>query len=140
MSSDAVYGAIKDYLTANWATTPIRWGNENFDPPADPPSPWIAVTISGTTYGQQSIGAGTQAANRWDEDGLLWLYVLVPSGTGELTARALGRQLEDLFRGLTLLAGSLEFRDSHKGQGGPSSERGNWYEIPVALEWRRIDA
>ena len=139
MGSDAVYGAIKDFLVASWTLTPIRFENENFVPP-DPPVPWISVFLSGVVYGQQSIGANTQAANRWDEEGILWLFVLVPVGEGAINARSYAKQLADLFRGTTLLSGSLEFRDSFIGQGELAVEIGNWFKLPVDVEWRRIDA
>jgi uncharacterized membrane protein len=139
MASDAVYGAIKDYLVANWTSTPISFENENFVQP-DPPAPWIAVFLSGVVYGQQTIGTNNQAANRWDEEGILWLFVMVPVGTGSLDARRCAKQLADLFRGVTLLSGSLEFRDAFIGQGELAVEVGNWFKLPVDIEWRRIDA
>lgn len=145
MSSDTVYDAIRAYLTAQWTATPIRFENEVADasnnplPPSTPTS-WIAMAISGTAYGQQSIGAAEQTDNRWDEEGILWLYVMVPSGTGASLARQHAKALADLFRGTTLLSGSLEFMDAYIGRGAPSTENGNWWEIAVDIEWRRMDA
>jgi hypothetical protein len=150
MAADAVYDAIKDYLStaANVAgladsTTnvvpPFRFENENFTKP-DPPAPWIAMALTGVLYGQQSLGASTQAANRWDESGHLWLPVFVPVGAGSSRARQLGKLLADIFRGVTLLSGALEFRDAFIGEGSPAQEDGNWYELPVVIEWRRVEA
>jgi hypothetical protein len=149
VAADLVYDAIQAYLqtAANVAVLAdaggnvpqFRFENEEFIKP-DPPSPWIAVAITGVLYGQQSLGASVQADNRWDEQGHLWLPVFVPIGTGGSRARQLAKQLADIFRGLTLLSGSLEFRDAFIGDGGPSVETGNWYELICAIEWRRIDA
>lgn len=150
MAADAVYDAIKSYLetAANIAVLadpdtdavpPFRFENENFDKP-DPPAPWIAVALTGVLYGQQSLGASLQADNRWDESGHLWLPVFVPTGTGSSRARQVAKLLADIFRGLTLLSNSLEFRDAFIGEGGPAAESGNWYELPLVIEWRRVDA
>ena len=148
MAADAVYDAIKDYLSTHVSgladsvtgvVPPFRFENENFDKP-EPPAPWIAMALTGVLYGQQSLGASLQADNRWDESGHLWLPVFVPAGTGSSRARQLGKLLADIFRGLTLLSGSLEFRDAFIGEGGPANETGNWFELPVVIEWRRVEA
>lgn len=155
MAADAVYDAIKAFLEtpANVASLadPItsvvptfRFENSaGFITPTDAsgaPTPWIAVGMSGVVYGQQSMGAARQADNRWDEDGTLWLPVYVASGTGSSRARQLAKLIADLFRGLTMLSGSLEFGDAFIGAGAASEEDGNWYEIPLGIEWRRVEA
>jgi len=66
--------------------------------------------------------------------------VFVPVGSGAVRARQLAKQLCNLFRGLTLLNDSLEFMDSFIGEGAPAPEEGNWFELSVAIEWRRIEA
>jgi hypothetical protein len=150
MAADAVYDAIKNYLQtpANVAVLvdpvtavvpPFRFENETFDKP-DPPAPWISVALTGIIYGQQSLGASRQADNRWDETGHLWLPVMVPVGTGSSRARQIAKLLADICRGLTLLSGTLEFRDTIIGEGGPAAEEGNYYELPVVIVWRRIEA
>lgn len=150
MAADAVYDAIKDYLSiaANVSdladsvtgiVPPFRFENEDFPKP-DPPAPWIAMALTGVLYGQVSIGAATQATNRWDEKGHLWLPVFAPKGTGASRARQLAKLLADIFRGLTLSGGSIEFMDAFIGEGGPAQEDGNWFELPLVIEWRRIEA
>lgn len=144
MASGAVYSAIEDYLKANWTTTPIAFENkdqfEDGTPIPPPGDPWIEVEMTGTVYGQQSIGAGVQAQNRWDEEGILFINVFVRGGTGSATARTYAKSLADLFRGTTLLSGSLEFMDAYIGKGQPGEREGNWYLVPVDIDWRRIDA
>lgn len=137
MASGAVYDAIKAYLKVNWTTTPIRFENETFVPDG---TAFVAEEITGKLYAQESIGAITQAANRWDEEGTLWLHVLVPMGTGGSTARAYAKQLADLFRGLVLLSNSLEFREAFIGRGQPGHEDGAYYRVSVYINWRRMDA
>lgn len=134
--SDAVFDAIKSHLTPLWTATPMQWPNEDFEPVGD--ASWVKVELHGTVYGQQSIGANVQADNRWDEEGILWLYVMVKRGIGTSQARGAGRALADIFRGLTLLGNSLEFMDANIGTG--ADQEGNWYMVPVSIEWRSIDA
>jgi len=149
MAADAVYDAIKAHLSTAGnvavladATTgivpPFRFENETFDKPDG--APWIALSLSGVVYGQESIGAATQATNRWDETGNLWLSVYTPVGSGASRARQIAKLLADIFRGLTLINGDLEFLDTFIGSGGPADEEGNWFELPVVIEWRRVES
>lgn len=151
MASDAVYDAVKDYLTAQWTTSPIQWPNEPQIDTTDPttrgdpnnpprPAPWVLFQITGTLYGQESIGAETQAANRWDEAGLIWFHVVVPAGTGGSVVRRHAKQLADLFRGTTLLSGSLMFGDARLGEGQAGNVDGSEYVVSVSLDWRYIEA
>lgn len=147
-----VYDAIKAFLqdSGNVAgladpTThtvpPFRFENEEFEKiePAATAS-FIAVALTGTLYGQQSIGAASQATNRWDEQGHLWLPVFVPMNTGSSRAREIAKLLCNLFRGRALMNGDLEFMDSFIGEGQPAPEEGNWYQLSVSIEWRRVEA
>lgn len=141
MASGAVFDAIRTFLdgtggNGSWTTTPIRWENEPYDPTAA----FVDVEMTGTAYGQESIGAVTQAANRWDEEGVLWLHVLVPINTGGSLARTYAKELADLFRGRLLLNDSLEFRDAFIGRGQTGFEDGAFYRVSVYINWRRMDA
>jgi hypothetical protein len=139
MSSDVVYSAIKAYLTANWTTTEIAWENENFQSPLSSdgsPTAWVAVEITGNLYSQASIGAGTASGNLWREEGLLWLHIFVPTGSGSLVARQYAKQLADLFRGLSLSGDTLRFRDASIGRGQPGSEDGLYWGLSVSIEWQ----
>lgn len=142
MASGAVFDAIRTYLDGTggngaWTTTPIRWENEPYTPTG---VEFIDVEMTGTAYAQQSIGASTQAANRWDEEGVLWLHVLVPINTGGSLARTHAKSLADLFRGLTLLSNSLEFREAFIGRGQTGFEDGAYYRLSVYINWRRMEA
>jgi hypothetical protein len=137
MASGVVYDAIKTYLKSNWTTTPLRFENEKFDATGQA---FVAVEMTGTLYGQESIGASVQANNRWDEEGQLWLHVLVPINTGGLTVRTYAKQLADLFRGLRLLSDDLEFMDAFIGRGQTGFEDGAYYRVSVYLNWRHIEA
>jgi hypothetical protein len=135
MSSDVVYSAIKNFLTAIWTAVPLVFENENYDLPDDP-SPYVYVEISGNLYAQQSIGATSSVSNLWREQGLLWIHVFVPSGTGSLLARQYAKQIADLFRGKELLSGKLIFRDISIGMGQTADEDGNYWRLSVSIEWQ----
>lgn len=135
MSSDTVFNAIKVYLDANWTTTALRYENSTLSLP-DTPISFVFVEISGDIYKQESIGAGTVSSNLWRETGLLWLHVMVPSGTGSATARQYLRQLSEMLRDVELLSGRLTFMDMSIGLGSPGDEDGNYWRLSMSVEWK----
>lgn len=140
--TDPVFEAIKEYLgngvsTGAWQLAPIRYPNDPFE---IPDGPWVDFEIAGQLFGQQSIGAETQAANRWDEEGQIYLHVIVPTGSGSTRVRGAAWTLASLFRGKTLLSGQLEFLDASIGLGDPGNEEGNSYRVTVSVDWRHWDA
>lgn len=153
MASGEVSAAVEDFLKAQWTVTPLLFENKTaFEstlapsaglacPPATP-APFVEVSFSGRSYGQQSIGAVPMEANRWDEEGLIFFDVLVPVNTGSRTARAYAKRLADLFRGRDdLLGGDLVFYDAVIGVGQRSGRyNGNYFVIPLDQEFRRIDS
>lgn len=137
MASGEVHDAIKAYLQSNWTTTPIRFEN---DPVDSLPEAFVDIEMTGTLYGQESIGASHQEDNRWDEEGVLWVHVLVKINTGGSTVRTYAKSLADLFRGLLLMNDSLEFRDAFIGRGQTGHEAGMYYRVSVYINWRRMEA
>src|SRR4051812_40635933 len=138
MASNTVYDAIKTYLTGAWTTTSTQWENEPEISKVDSngvPVPWVMVEMTGTLYGQQSIGAADPvSANRWDEEGDLWLHVFVPAGSGGRVARTYAKTLANLFRGVQLASDHLEFMDATIGMGQPGDDEGLWFRISVKIE------
>jgi hypothetical protein len=136
MSSAAAYSTIRTYLEAQWSTTPLAWDNEAFRQP-DPaePAPYVLVQITGGQYEQMTIGAETRTANRWQEEGELLLSVIVPMGTSSLLARQIADALFALFRGLQL--DDIEFRDASIGLGVAAEDRGQWWLLPLRINWLR---
>lgn len=136
MSPD-VYDAIKGFLQANYVATKLVFENE----PSDAPDvPWGLVEFSTGIYRQVSIGANTQAQNRWDEEGSFFIHLMVPAGAGVRDAFAYAQIVADLFRGLQLMSGALEFDDVVVGYGGRGDDDGNWYRVSVNIGWRVLDA
>lgn len=146
MASGAVSAAIEDFLIESWTTTPLLFENKNNAedgtvlPPADPTA-FVELSFTGRTYGQESIGASLQKDNLWIEEGMMFFDVLVPRGTGSRVARTYAKSLCDLFRGQTLLNDSLEFMVASIGEGSNSDKySGNYFIIPLDIEWKRFDA
>lgn len=146
MASGAVSAAIEDYLLAHWTTTPLLFENKTQAedgtvlPPSDP-VPFVEVSFTGRAYEQVSLGASLQKDNRWDEEGILFLDVLVKINSGSRDARTYAKSLCDLFRGLALLNDTLEFRAASIGNGVKSDKySGNYFSIPVDIDWRRVEA
>lgn len=136
MASPQVYDAIRTFLEANYSATPLYFENEQTDAM---PSAWVLIEFVSTTYFQTSIGARTQAENRFDEEGSLFAHVLVPVGSGVRDAFAYAYAIADLFRGLTLLNGNVEFNDVIVGY-GESQDEGNYYRVSVNIGWRMSDS
>ncbi|NEV75468.1 hypothetical protein DYI24_00030 [Rhodopseudomonas sp. BR0C11] len=140
---DDVYDAIKEHLDNNWDSTLASIYFENDyknDEPDDAPDVWVLVVLDTNLYAQQSIGGGDDAAdNRWDEDGTLWFHVFVPRGIGSRESRRIAKALANLFRGVKLLDGELEFLDADLGS---RAARGtaNVYATAVSIDWRRPEA
>lgn len=142
MASGAVFDAIRTFLDGTggngaWTTTPIRWENEPLDPL---PPAFVDVEMTGTMYGQVTIGASLQSQNRWDEEGVLWLHCLTKINTGGSLVRTNAKALADLFRGRTLLGGTLEFKDAFIGKGKTGFEDGMYYRVTTYINWRRVEA
>ena len=116
----------------------MSWPNSSSKANGD--DPFIAVDFHGTVYGQQSIGANKQSDNRWDREGIIWFFIFVPRNTDFSEASGAAKAIANIFRGLTLLSGSLEFRDATIGTGAAATEDGAWFNVPVSIEWRFIDA
>jgi hypothetical protein len=136
VSSAAAFTTIREYLEAQWTTTPLAWDNETFRQPNPAnPAAFVLVQITGGLYEQMTIGAETRAANRWQEEGELLLSVMVPMGTGSLAARQIADGLFALFQGLQL--DDIEFRDASIGLGVVAEDRGTWWVLPLRINWLR---
>src|ERR1051326_5313301 len=146
MASGEVSGAIETFLSNEWSDTPLLFENKNAFEDGDPcppatPEAFIAVSFTGRSYSQESLGVVPTAGNRWDEDGFLFLDVCVPINTGSSAARTFAKSLVDLFRGLTLLGSDLFFLEASIGEGHRSDRySGNYFIVPVDIEWKRVES
>lgn len=140
MASGSVYTAIRNHIEANWSALPVAWENEPFNPPAT--GIWIYIEMTGTIYEQKSIGAADDGSdtNRWDEEGVLYAYFHMTKMSGTKTARDHAKAFADLFRAVYLDGGKIEFLGASIGQGQLADDERRWFQIPVTIDWRKIDA
>jgi hypothetical protein len=134
MSSEAAFETVRDYLIANWTTTPLVFENEEYQT-ADNPTAFVFVEIWGDFFDQASIGSGSRDSNLWREEGALHLHVMTPNGSGSTVARTYATTLVGLFRGLDI--GRLTFREASIGAGDPGRQFANYYAMTCTIAWRR---
>ena len=131
---DAVFDAVKAYLQANWTATPIAWPNEPFDKP-EPPSAWILAEILGGDFLQMSIGAGSAAANRWEDTGSLFVHVFVPIDSGDRECWQRATALATMLKGL-ILPGGTTFNSMSIGNGEHGDNTGAWWRRSLHARFR----
>lgn len=136
MSSDAVFSAVKAFLDAEWTATSLCYENETFDLP-QPPAAFVLVEMYADFDQQITIGTGSPTTEVWRESGAVLLHVMVPTGTGSLTARQHATALADLFRGRLLAGETIRFYDLSIGLGGPGSEDGTYWRLTVRADFLR---
>lgn len=145
MSSDRVYDAVRNYLIDVWSATHLVFDNEDADQggnarPQEGTAPWVLVEMTSNFDERASIGASGETAadddNLFREEGQLLFSVMVPSGTGSRVARQLAKAIVNLFRRLELADGTIEFLTASIGVGQRQEEEGQWFIMPVSVDYR----
>lgn len=139
MASVEIYDAITGYVSTSFSACPVAWENDNYKPAATT-EVYVRGEVVGSTYLQESIGMNEQADNRWDETGFVIFWVLVRKGSGSRECHRIGGMLAKLFRGALLLDDSLEFLQASIGGGEPADVEGDWWRMPVEIEFRQMEA
>ena len=134
MASDSVYSAIRTHLETAWTATPLVFENEGDAPDF---TPWVYVEAAGGFYDAASIGAGTPQDNLYREEGVVFLWIFVPGGTGTTLARQYAKQMADVFRGLELSAGTLRFESMSIVLGESTERDGPWWRIGVTVDYQK---
>jgi hypothetical protein len=139
MSSPSAFSAFKGVLDAYAAGSgalPVRYENEFAQDLVDAGTPaWIYVEIYGDDYAQDTMGA--PRANVWEETGITYLHVMVPSGTGSSDARDHARTLMNLFREQPI--DSLFMPEMSIGAGEPGQDFPNYWSLALTIHWTRRD-
>lgn len=133
MSSDVVFTAVRDLLTAEWSGAPITWPNESLEV-ADSSSPWIYAELSSSGLYPLELGGGYAA---WVEEGIVWLHVHAPVGTGTLEIRAIAKQLSNLFRRARLPG--ITFGRQSLGAGEQGDDDGLYWRQSLTIDYQYQD-
>lgn len=131
MSSLTPYADARALLKAASLVPPanIAWQNEPFqEPSGDPAALWLAVECVGTVLDPIEMGGGA-----WQEEGTLYVHVMVPAGSGTDAARTLAKQVANTFRGLG--PRPVIYRGASIGNSAPSDPQGIWWGLTVTVDW-----
>jgi hypothetical protein len=139
MSSPTAFDAFKSVLdtyAAGADALPVRYENEFCQDLLDVNTPaWIYVEGYGDNYRQDTMGA--PGANVWEETGVTYLHVMVPSGEGSTNARTYSRALMNLFREKPV--SGLFMPEMSLGAGEPGQDFPNYWSFAVTIYWTRRD-
>ena len=110
-------------------TTPVAYQNEQFTPPEN--SPWLASTILQTQPLQASLGGSGQDRH----DGILQIDVYTPINEGDILARQIMDQIEDVLKSSTVLTYSdVSVKIESVGISFTAQE-GDWFRNTLDLTW-----
>lgn len=84
----------------------VEWPNETGADRPSPPAPWVSVEVAAEATAPIEIGIGT-----WQENGSVWLSIMVPTGSGIETGLALRKGLSTAFRDPADVTTGLVYRD-----------------------------
>jgi len=137
MSSPAAFDAFYDKLDSDWTATPVKFENEFMEDvlQAESPAAFVYVEIYGDSYNQDSIGS--PGSNTWLEQGVTYLHVMTPSGTGSRPARVHADNLLNLFREQSI--DGLRMPEMSIGEGQPGKDLPNYWAMTVTIHWHRYD-
>ena len=131
MSSPDPYYDVVEKLQGAEFGYPIWLPNEPFTVPK-PPRPWIRVSITSDVLQPIELGADV-----WQEEGTAYVEVVVPAFTGTRIARALAKNIANLFRGLD--PAPVVYLGTSIGDGVVQPVDGLWWGLTVAIDWRYQD-
>lgn len=124
-SDEAKY--IEQRFATNWgSTTPVRYENADFDPPAA--SAWVELrVVSGPSV---KLNIESAALRRYV--GIISINIYVPANTGTRTARGYIDTAAAIFKGATF--NGIVCRDPRVTVLG---ERDGWFIINLSTEFQR---
>jgi hypothetical protein len=156
-SYTAAKAAAKAVLSGAWATTPIAYQNEV---PADPwppqttpggssfpvMQPWVYFEMA-TMPGQTIRGVGVPGDQLSQTNGMIFVHVFVPDGTGEATATQYAETIGELFRSKKPYEADGCYlrtwvpRVDEGGDAGAQSEvagvnTGNWFRVTMSVPFQ----
>ena len=129
-SPDPYYDVVEKLQGAEFGYS-ICLPNEPFTVPK-PPRPWLRVSITSDVLQPLELGADV-----WQEEGTAYVEVVVPAFTGTRIARALAKNIANLFRGLD--PAPVVYLGTSIGDGVVQPVDGMWWGLTVAIDWRYQD-
>lgn len=118
------------FITAWASETPVTIDNEEFDPPVNPPVPWVRFAVRHTASTQETLGR--PGNRRYSRIGSAFVQVFTPQGIGTARADELARRARLAFEGLTLAGTTVRFLDVIIREIGVS---GQWYQVVVEADF-----
>jgi len=139
MSSPDAFTAFKgvlDTYAAKAGALPVRYENQFVqDLIGANTKAWVYVEIYGDAYAQDTMGA--PGANVWEETGVTYLHIMVPSGEGSSDARGHAKTLMNLFREQPI--SGLFMPEMSIGAGEPGEDFPNYWSLALTIHWTRRD-
>lgn len=129
--SPAVWADARARITIAAASLslPVAWPNETFKTP-EPPVPWLAVEASATTDDPIELTGGM-----WQEDGFVWLHVMIPAGTGIDAGLTLRKSLANAFRSVSDAPDGLIYRGANFDPSGPGTDDGMYQRLTASIAY-----
>jgi len=140
--------AIRSRLETNWLTTRISFQNETPAqpwPPVDGDSvlqPWVHLEVAG--LGSRLWTFGTVGQRGWRYDGMIYVHVFVPVGSGLAQAQQYAVTIGELFRAAKFyddgLGSYVRTLNPQVDGGATSDDDGNWFRVTLAVDftyWHR---
>ena len=97
-----------------------------------PPRQWLRISTPSDFLPPIKRGADV-----WQEEGTAYVEVVVPAFTGTRIARALAKNIANLFRGLD--PAPVVYLGTSIGDGVVQPVDGLWWGLTVAIDWRYQD-
>lgn len=149
--------AVRAALEAGWALTRKAYPNEVPDEPWPPKAvvpgsafpqlqPWVFLEVL-TMPGQSIRGVGLPGDQISQTDGMIYVHVFVPAGTGDGLPADYAEQIGELFRAKVLYRADGCYlrtwvpRVDEGGDAGAASEiagvnTGNWYRCSMSVPFQ----
>lgn len=121
---DAVYERFLAQFPGLAPGVPYTFENEAFDPPGNPPAPWVRITVRNTESTQDCLGPPGQ--RRFKRDALLFAQVFIPGDRGTKDSDTLVAVLRGIFEAVSF--DGLDFRAVSSRETG--TENG-WHQTLV---------
>lgn len=123
--------AIEARLQANFSTTPIKYENQEFDPPDS--TPWVALTILPGEGQQVSLGPG--GLQRYA--GVIQCDIYVPEKSGTKTARQHADSISAIFLNKSFSAGSSGTIITRTPWVNTRGVENGWFHLVLSVTYHR---